>query len=156
MLWMLSEYSLPMGHESNTIELVLGSNLAYVELIQTVTDSITTLMGYEQEMAYWIGMSVRESAINAIKHGNRMDPGKKVEIQFLIETEQLIVFVLDEGEGFCPEDLPDPLAAENLLKPSGRGIFYMRSFMDEVIFTHRPNGGMQVQMIKRLSPKKDD
>ncbi len=142
-----------MGATSNTIELVLGSNLDYLGLVETVTDSITGLMGFDQEAAYWVNMSVRESSINAMRHGNGLDPEKKVAILFLVGTDELLIRITDQGRGFDPQSIPDPLAPENLLKPSGRGIFYIRSFMDQVDFQQTDNGGMQVQMIKRLVPK---
>ena len=142
-----------MGFTSNTIELVLGSNLDYLNLVETVTDSITSLMGFDQETAYWVNMAVRESSINAIRHGNCFDPGKKVAILFEVGKEELTIQVTDEGQGFDPQTLPDPLAPENLLKSSGRGIFYIRSFMDQVNFIRPDHGGMQIQMIKRLVPK---
>jgi serine/threonine-protein kinase RsbW len=142
-----------MAFTSNTIELVLGSSLEYLGLVETVTDSITALMGFDQEAAYWVNMAVRESSINAIRHGNGLDPQKKVTILFLVSPKELTIRISDQGEGFDPQSLPDPLALENLLKPSGRGIFYIRSFMDQVDFERKANGGMQIQMIKHLVPK---
>jgi serine/threonine-protein kinase RsbW len=92
--------------------------------------------------------------INAIKHGNRFDPAKIVTVEFALEPEgapqALVIRVTDEGEGFEPLEVADPLAPENLLRSSGRGIFFMRSFMDDVTHTRRPAGGTEVQMVKRL------
>jgi serine/threonine-protein kinase RsbW len=91
--------------------------------------------------------------VNAIKHGNRNDESKRVAVEFtavpLDQPEQLIIRVEDEGEGFDPQELADPLAPENILKSSGRGIFLMRSFMDEVDLRQAPGGGMEVVMVKR-------
>ena len=93
---------------------------------------------------HWIGVAVRESVINAIKHGNREDPDKLVTVEFTFapaaDPGELIVRVLDEGEGFEPEEVADPLAPENLLKSSGRGIFFMRSFMDDVTLRRGAGG----------------
>jgi serine/threonine-protein kinase RsbW len=99
-------------------------------------------------------VAVRESVINAIKHGNRHDRSKFVTVEFTTtpaaNPEELVVSIRDEGEGFEPEALADPLAPENLLKSSGRGIFFMRSFMDDVQLSRIPEGGMEVRMVKRL------
>jgi serine/threonine-protein kinase RsbW len=92
--------------------------------------------------------------INAIKHGNKEDRGKHVTVEFLLsprrDPSEFVVEVLDEGEGFDPDAVANPLAVENVLKSSGRGIFFMRSFMDDVSITRRPEGGMSVRMSKKL------
>jgi serine/threonine-protein kinase RsbW len=104
---------------------------------------------------HWVSVAVRESVINAIKHGNHEDYAKHVTVGFLLrprsQPEEFIVEVLDEGEGFEPERVADPLSAENVLKSSGRGIFFMRSFMDDVTMARRPEGGMTIRMSKKLT-----
>jgi serine/threonine-protein kinase RsbW len=146
-----------MKIQANKIEVSIGSALEYVELVQTVTDSITSVMGFDEDTAHWIGMSVRESVTNAIQHGNKLDLDKKVDIKFKVGPDQLEISVKDQGPGFQVEELPSPLEPENLLKPSGRGIFYIRSFMDEVEFKASPQGGMEVRMVKkRLQIKERD
>jgi serine/threonine-protein kinase RsbW len=105
---------------------------------------------------HWVGVAVRESVINAIKHGNRLDEAKLVTVEFAFEPADvpaaLVVSVTDQGEGFEPGELADPLAPENLLKSSGRGIFFMRNFMDDVVLRRHPEGGMEVRMVKKLPP----
>jgi serine/threonine-protein kinase RsbW len=100
-------------------------------------------------------VAVRESVINAIKHGNRHDRAKHVTVEFTTRPapspEELVIVVQDQGDGFDPESIADPLAPENLLKSSGRGIFFMRSFMDDVQLARLPEGGMEVRMVKRLN-----
>jgi len=125
--------------------------LEYLDLVQTVTDSITGFMQFDDDTAHWIGMSVRESVTNAIQHGNKLDKDKSVDICFDITSEQLAIQVKDQGSGFQVDDLPNPLDPENLLKPSGRGIFYIRSFMDEVEFRTLSHGGMEVHMVKKVA-----
>ena len=142
-----------MGISSNTIEVILGSSFEYLDLLQSLTDSITSMMAFDTDTAYWIGMSVRESVINAMSHGNKMDIEKKVDIRFEIADGQLAIQVDDQGNGFDPKSIADCLDPQNLLKPSGRGIFYIRSFMDEVQMCRRPEGGMQLRMMKRLAQK---
>lgn len=139
-----------MSTKSDKIEVTIGSALEYLDLVQTLADCITDFMGFDEDTSHWIGMSVRESVTNAIQHGNKLDQSKKVDISFEVAPDQLSISVRDEGTGFHVEDLPNPLDPENLLKPSGRGIFYIRSFMDEVEFVTLPGGGTKVRMVKKV------
>jgi len=136
---------------TSTTRVCIGSTLEYLDLVQIITDCITGSMGFDEDSAHWIGMSVRESVTNAIQHGNKLDPNKKVEILYEIAADRIGITVKDQGKGFRIDDLPNPLEPENLLKPSGRGIFYIRSFMDQVDFRMQPQGGMEVYMLKRVS-----
>jgi serine/threonine-protein kinase RsbW len=139
-----------MKTPANRIEMSIGSALEYLDLVQTLTDCVTSFMGFDEDTAHWIGMSVRESVTNAIQHGNKLDQSKKVDIRFDVAPDQLEISVKDQGTGFQVNDLPNPLDPENLLKPSGRGIFYIRSFMDEVEFRPLSQGGMEVHMVKKV------
>lgn len=136
------------------VRLTIFSVFDTLDLIQVVSDRLSTLGGLDEDAVHWVGVSVRESVINAIKHGNRFDPAKLVTIEFALEPAEapaaLVIRITDEGEGFDPVEVADPLAPENLLRSSGRGIFFMRSFMDDVTLQRREAGGMQVQMTKRL------
>lgn len=132
-----------------TIELTIESRYEFVELVGAATKSLTDMVGFDEDTANWVELSVRESVINAIKHGNGLSPDKNVEVKFVLESEALIVYVRDRGEGFDPTQLPDPLDPDNLLNPNGRGIFYMKTFMDEVDYSSHPQGGTVVRMIKR-------
>jgi serine/threonine-protein kinase RsbW len=132
------------------IEIRIGSTLEYLDLVQGLTDCVTAFMGFDDDTAHWIGMSVRESVTNAIQHGNKLDQGKRVDIAFEVSSESLGISVRDQGSGFQVDRLPNPLDPENLLKPSGRGIFYIRSFMDEVEFIHHAQGGMEIHMVKKV------
>jgi serine/threonine-protein kinase RsbW len=140
-----------MENTTNKIEVSIGSALEYLDLIQVIADSITRMMGFEENSAHWIGMSVRESVTNAIQHGNKLDQNKRVDIEFAVEPDQLSILVRDQGAGFRIENLPNPLDPENLLKPSGRGIFYIRSFMDKVEFRNPSQGGTEILMVKKIS-----
>ncbi|MDR0843250.1 MAG: ATP-binding protein [Acidobacteriota bacterium] len=135
---------------ASAIEVVIGSALDNLDLIQALTDSVTAFMKFDEDSAHWIGMSVRESVTNAIQHGNKLDVGKKVEVCYKMELERLMVFVRDQGHGFHVDAIPNPLEGDNLLKPSGRGIFYMRTFMDEVEFRTLATGGTEVYMVKTI------
>jgi serine/threonine-protein kinase RsbW len=136
---------------TNEIDVIISSALDNLDLIQILTDCITSFMGFDEDVAHWIGMSVRESVTNAIQHGNKLDLSKKVDICFIVSPDQISITVKDQGNGFRAEDIPNPLDAANLLKPSGRGIYYIRTFMDEVEFRPLSQGGMEVHMVKRIS-----
>lgn len=105
--------------------------------------------GVSDDAAFGIDMAVREAVTNAVLHGNRQDENKFVEIVLKSSPDAVEISVHDQGPGFNPEDVPDPTATENLLKTSGRGIFFMRTFMDEVDWLIRPEGGTTVRMLKR-------
>jgi serine/threonine-protein kinase RsbW len=138
-----------------TVRLQIHSNFDMVDFVQVVSDRVGQLVGLDDDTVHWIGVAVRESVINAIKHGNREDYHKIVTVEFIVtppaDPNELVVRVVDQGEGFEPGDVADPLAPENILKSSGRGIFFMRSFMDDVVLQRSANGGMEVRMVKKLA-----
>jgi serine/threonine-protein kinase RsbW len=138
-----------------TVRLQIHSNFEMLDFVQVISDRMGQLAGLDGDAVHWIGVAVRESVINAIKHGNREHPAKLVTIEFAFtpidDPTELVVSVTDQGEGFVPEEVADPLAPENILKSSGRGIFFMRSFMDDVQLRRAPAGGMQVRMVKKLA-----
>ena len=144
-----------MLKRGGTVKLQVHSNFDMLDFVQMVSDRMAHLGGLDEDAVHWIGVAVRESVINAIKHGNREDLEKLVTVEFTfaptVEPSELIVRVLDQGAGFDPEEIADPLAPENLLKASGRGIFFMKSFMDDVTLTRGSEGGMEVRMVKKLS-----
>jgi serine/threonine-protein kinase RsbW len=145
-----------MVTRGGTVKLQIHSNFDMLDFVQLVSDRMAQLGGLDEDAVHWIGVAVRESVINAIKHGNREDFYKLVTVEFtftpMLNPEELVVRVLDQGEGFDPQEIADPLAPENLLKASGRGIFFMRSFMDDVTLKRASEGGMEVRMVKKLSP----
>jgi serine/threonine-protein kinase RsbW len=130
------------------VELSFSSNLIYLDMVQEVSDRISESMGFEDDSKYWIGLSVREAVTNAIQHGNQNDRKKKVLLRFKIGADRLQISVKDQGEGIDESEIPDPLDPENLLKPGGRGIFFIRSFMDSVGFSSCPEGGYELTMEK--------
>jgi serine/threonine-protein kinase RsbW len=144
-----------MTDNRSLVRLEIHSVFEMLDLVQLVSDRMAQMAGLDEDAVHWVGVAVRESVINAIKHGNREDPGKTVTVEFgftpIDEPSQLVVRVTDQGEGFDPGAVADPLAPENILKSSGRGIFFMRSFMDDVQLTRAPGGGMQVYMVKKLA-----
>lgn len=143
-----------MTTDQHLIRLEIPSSFQLLDLVQALSDRMSVIAGLDEDASHWVSVSVRESVINAVKHGNREDPAKHVIIEFSLTPRatpgEYSVTVLDEGEGFDFEEVEDPLAPENLLKSSGRGIFFMRNFMDDVAITRRPEGGMSVRMVKKL------
>ncbi len=136
---------------ASEIDVIISSALDNLDLIQALTDCITGYMCFDEDSAHWIGMSVREAVTNAIQHGNRWDINKRVYICFAAAPDRLSITVRDQGNGFRADAIPSPLNSDNLLKPSGRGIFYIRTFMDEVEFRAPSQGGTEVFMAKKLS-----
>jgi serine/threonine-protein kinase RsbW len=134
---------------TETLELSIESKIEFVDMVSSVVKSVSTKMGFEEDDTNWIELAVHEAVINAITHGNKHAEDKQVDVKFVLEPEALTVYVRDRGEGFDPNQLPDPTDADNLLKPSGRGIFYMRTFMDEVEHSSHPEGGSVVRLTKR-------
>ena len=137
------------------VRLQIPSLFDMVDLVQVLSDRMGQMAAFDEDSIHWIGVAVRESVINAIKHGNREDRAKLVVIEFAFTPveapTELVVRVTDQGEGFEPTEVADPLAPENMLKSSGRGIFFMRSFMDDVRLQRAPDGGMEVRMVKKLA-----
>jgi len=134
---------------SRTVKLDIASRFDMLEMVQTVLTHLSGLAGFDEEATHYMSVAVRESVVNAIKHGNRSEEARRVTIAFTLEPGSLEVSVHDEGRGFDPDTVPNPTAAENLLKVDGRGIFFMRSFMDDVSYAFPPGGGTVVTMVKR-------
>jgi serine/threonine-protein kinase RsbW len=136
------------------VHLEIHSTTDALDLVQAVTEHIARELGLDEETLHWTSMAVRESVINAIIHGNRGDAAKLVFIDFSAtpqsEPVDFIVKVRDQGNGFDPDRLNDPLTAENVLKASGRGIFLIKQFMDDVSMAPAPQGGMEMRMLKHL------
>lgn len=130
------------------IHLTLLSDIKYLEVVQSVSDSFSSLAGLDGEDAYWVGLSIREAVTNAIMHGNKDDSSVPVKLSFRQASDKLIVTVKDQGEGVDESKIPDPLNPDNLLKPGGRGIFLVKSFMDNVFFNTPEEGGNELVMEK--------
>jgi serine/threonine-protein kinase RsbW len=134
---------------AETTELSLPSRIDTVAKAAAAVAEFLSRSGISDDAAFGIDMAVREAVTNAVIHGNRQDENKTVDVTLKSSPEAVEISVHDQGPGFNPEDVPDPTAAENILKASGRGIFFMRTFMDEVDWLIRPEGGTTVRMVKR-------
>jgi len=137
--------------EENRFHLTIGSRFENIELVQVVLRDSLLRLGMDEDALHWVDVSVREAVANAIKHGNRQAADKRVQVDFAEAQGEVVIQIRDEGEGFSPEGLESPLAPENLTKPSGRGIFFMKSFMDGIEYGSGPDGGTVVTLRKRLA-----
>lgn len=139
---------------SHTVRIEFGSAFDMLDFVQVVSDYIGRMAGLDDDSLHWVSVAVRECVVNAIKHGNQNDESKRVVVEFSPvpphNPEELVIRVEDEGEGFDPEELPDPLAPENILRSSGRGIFLIRSFMDDVQLQRGQHRGMEIRMVKKV------
>lgn len=138
-----------MTAQPRHIKATMESLLDSVDLAEDMTVRIAEAAGFDEDNRYRIGMAVREAMINALEYGNQRSRSKKIHFTLALEAEKLVIRIRDEGPGFDLADVPDPLAEENLLKTSGRGIFLMRSFMDEFDVRRPPGGGAEVVMSRR-------
>jgi serine/threonine-protein kinase RsbW len=123
-----------------------------LEVADEIVERVCTTAGFEEEEQHKISMAVHESMINAIWHGNKSDASKHVFLRFDIYADRLEIHIRDQGTGFDISKVPDPLASENLLKVSGRGIFLIRSFMDDFRVESVPGSGTEVVLVKRIGP----
>ncbi len=145
-----------MPGDTQRIEVVLETRLDSVGLAEDISLRIASEAGFDEDDCHKIGMSVREGVINAFQYGNGKQREKKIHLTIELAPEKMVIRVLDQGRGFSLADVPDPLDEENLLKSSGRGIFLMRSFMDEFDVRRGQPGGAEVVMAKRYrAPKRD-
>lgn len=132
---------------ANRTSLTLDSVLGSVEIVEETAEKFARNAGFDEDTASQIAMVSREAAVNAIVHGNKYDPTKHVNASFEITDTELTIQIADEGLGLDPEGIPDPLAPENILRSSGRGIFLMRAIMDEVHF-RMLHPGTEIKLVK--------
>jgi serine/threonine-protein kinase RsbW len=132
-----------------TVELKLPSRIESIDEAAAAATDAARRLGFTEDALFGIELAVRESVTNAVLHGNKQDESKPVEVGLLFSNDVLTVTVRDQGKGFDPEKVADPTAEENILKASGRGILFMRNFMDEVTWEQPPEGGTLVRMTKK-------
>ena len=137
--------------EIQSVDARLESTLDSVDAAETSVLQVAEEMGFREEELHQIGMAVRESMVNAVVHGNRYSARKKVHLSVMKSPDRLTVVVADEGEGFNLNSLPDPLAEENLLRQSGRGLLLIQAFVDEFQVRRGQLAGTEVRMVKYLA-----
>jgi serine/threonine-protein kinase RsbW len=138
-----------MPDSANRIEVTMETLLDSVALAEGITERVARAAGFNDDDCLKIGMSVREGVINAVRYGNEEQRHKKIHLIFEVKEDKFVVHIVDQGRGFDLREVPDPLAEENLLKTSGRGIFLMRTFMDEFDVQRSTQGGAELVMAKR-------
>jgi serine/threonine-protein kinase RsbW len=138
--------------DRHRIEVILQSRMESVHLAEEISGCVAASIGFDEDEKHRISLAIREGVANAIFYGNLQCPDKLVRLIFEVDGSRFIVRIHDEGCGFNLEDVPDPLAEENLMKTSGRGIFLMRAFMDELKVLRSSGGGSELVMAKRLPP----
>ncbi|ABF41516.1 putative anti-sigma regulatory factor, serine/threonine protein kinase [Candidatus Koribacter versatilis Ellin345] len=137
------------------VSYTLESSLDSVNKAEEEATKIATRSGFDEDEAGRISMAVREATVNAVLHGNHYDTSKRVTLSFETTGDELIITVQDQGPGLDPTGVADPLAPENLLKQSGRGIFLIRAFMDDVQFRNL-EPGTEIKLIKRVHATTSD
>ena len=132
--------------------MTLASELASVQIVEEIAEKFANEAGFDEDTVSHIAMVAREAAVNAVLHGNKYDLSKHVTASFEITSQTLTIKIADQGEGLNPDTIPDPLAPENILRSSGRGVFLMKAFMDEVDF-RQLHPGTEITLIKRRASK---
>ena len=145
----------PLPNDAGPIRMSLSSRFENIELAQLLCGKLLDGRDVSEETKHWLLMALREALANAIKHGNRQDTSKRIHLEMDVVGQNLQISIRDEGEGFDPSAVDDPLAPENRLKTSGRGIFYMKTFMDDVRFRKVEGGGMEIVLTKNLGSGKE-
>ncbi len=145
-----------MKKQSTTreIRVRIDSRYEFIDLVQELADQLCRAAGLGRPAVLNVGLAVREAVANAIKHGNRQEAGKWVEIVFRLDPGRIVIAVRDQGAGFDLAKQKDPLEPENVFRSNGRGIFFIRSFVDDVTFTRRKGGGTEVRMEKRVMSRR--
>ena len=134
--------------QEHTVEKVLESTLESVDSAEQTVLGEAEALGFDEDDLHRVGIALRECMVNAVVHGNRYNARKKVHLKITRTAESLTIVIGDEGDGFDPTAVPDPLAGENLLRGSGRGVMLMQAFMDEFQISRREPQGNEVKMVK--------
>jgi len=133
--------------ETDNFKMLIPSVLEEITKVERMAEKAADKMKFNEEEKDSLAIAVTEAVNNAIIHGNKQDKNKKVHIKFEFEATRLVVSIKDEGKGFNPDKVSDPLAPENLLKESGRGIFIVSSLMDDIQYSFHKDG-TQINLIK--------
>jgi len=145
-----------MAVDTPSVHLAIESRIENIDLVQVVVEESLKRLSLDDDSSQRVGIAVREAVANAIRHGNLEDPEKRVDVDFAVENDEVVITVQDQGEGFDPTKVRDPIAEENLLRPHGRGILFMRSFMDSIEYSFQPGEGTRVTLRKRLNQTEAD
>jgi serine/threonine-protein kinase RsbW len=125
-----------------------------VSEVEAAAEKLAGEAGLNEDDSFSLSMAVREAAVNAVLHGNEYDPSKQISVSLENTGDSLVIVIADQGKGLDPDTIPDPLAPENLLRGTGRGIFLIRSFMDDVQF-RQLHPGTELTLVKHLAPARE-
>ena len=139
-----------MAARPTTVCIDFESRMDILEPIQAFVDRLAAVGGLDEDGVHDLSVSVRECVVNALKHGNKLDPAKRVGVTFGLAPSAIEVWIQDQGAGFDPDAVPDATAPENILNAAGRGLFFMRAFMSEVEYIFPPEGGTIVRLMKSI------
>ena len=139
-----------MADRPTTVCIDFESRMDILEPIQAFVDRLAAVGGLDEDGVHDLSVSVRECVVNALKHGNKLDPAKRVGVTFGLGPGAIEVWIQDQGAGFDPDAVPDATAPENILNAAGRGLFFMRAFMSEVEYIFPPEGGTIVRLMKSI------
>lgn len=131
--------------------LTISSRLEEMQAVHALVGEAVKEYKLSEELAHWLELTISESMINAIQHGNCSDPSKKATLKISSDGDVVEIIVEDQGKGFALDTIADPTDAANLMKPCGRGILIIRSFMDEVDLSRSEDGGSRLRMVKKIS-----
>lgn len=138
------------GSQVRTVRLRIDSRREFLDSVHLLSEQLIDEVGFPADDSYWMVTAVREAVTNAVIHGNKERPGTGVEVAYELFDDAIRITVRDEGDGFDPDSLPDPVSKEHLLDASGRGVFLMNQLMDEVEYSFPERGGTTLSMFKRL------
>jgi serine/threonine-protein kinase RsbW len=139
---------------ATTMRLVFGSDVRLVDVAHAAAETLAGIAGFDEDDALNVGIAVREAVINAIEHGNKLDPKLKVDLVLKARARSIEARVRDQGGGFDPGTTPDPTLGDNVMRSSGRGLLLIRAFVDTVDFDFREGRGMEVKMVKARGRKR--
>jgi serine/threonine-protein kinase RsbW len=149
--WFCSKGTSLSDSTTSRVSLTLDSSIESVDTVEQTAQQFAERAGFDEDTIPNIAMAVREAAVNAVIHGNTYDPNKHITASFETNSDSLVVRITDQGVGLDPDKVPDPLAPENILRGSGRGIFLIKAFMDEVHF-RQLHPGTELTLIKHRAP----
>jgi len=135
---------------ATSVKLVLPSEIKLVDLVHSAAEKMAELAGFDADEGLNVGLAVREAVINAIVHGNRENRELTVDVTLTANGGSLTARIRDRGDGFDPDEAPDPTDDPNLLRTSGRGLLLMRAFVDSVAYRRRRDRGMEITLTKRV------
>lgn len=148
--------STDMTEQDLQLKVAISSRFENIDFVDAVMEAAMRHFGFDEETVERLGLAIREAVANGVRHGNDQEPTKQVRLTCDLKQNVMALRIKDEGSGFDVNAIPDPLAADNLFNPSGRGILLMRAFMDEVDFEFDKRGGTQVLLKKRLPSSPSD